>query len=105
MIMGLLDIQKIIIVFLFFLAVFGIIYIMSRGTKGSKEKSKSKIYACGENIRPENMNVPQESFYNTLIKALRLKKLSYMHSGSLTDYMFWIITGMVVLIILLVALW
>lgn len=66
---------------------------------------KKKMYACGEEVKLEEANIPGETFYQSLIKSLRLDEIKSWHSGNLNDYLLWIFVGMVVLIILLVALW
>ncbi len=103
---GLMEMQVIAVVFIFFLALFGLVYYLTRNAaKPKRLANKKRIYACGESIKPERMNVTEGSFYNTIIRSLGLKRIRALHTGDLTDYTFWIIGGMVVLIILLVVLW
>ena len=103
---GLMDMQVIAGLFLFFLALFGLIYYLIKKTaKPKRLANKKRIYACGESMKPERMNVNEGSFYNSIIRSLGLKRIRELHAGYLTDYIFWIIGGMVVLIILLVVLW
>jgi len=94
--------QNIIVMFLVFLAVFLVIYAM--GKKPVKRREQ-KIYACGEDIPPEHLNVPQDSFYRVFVRTLRIGWLKRMHTGNLSDYLAWIVLGLVFLIIILSILW
>lgn len=93
-------------VFFLFLMIFFSIYLIS--TKIAKKKrveGKQKIYACGEDIRPTELNIPSESFYKVLVRVLGLPSIKKAHSGELTRYLTWIFVGMIALIVILVLLW
>lgn len=94
--------QNIIVMFLVLLVVFLVIYVM--GKKPTKRKEQ-KIYACGEDIPPEHLNVPQDSFYKVFVRSLRIGWLKRMHTGSLSDYLVWIMLGLVFIVIALSILW
>jgi len=104
--MDLLELHVIGAVFLLFVALLALINRWSsRYSKGKRSDTKKKIYACGEDIRPTHMNVPQESFYYILIRSLKLDKFKQWHSGDLTRYLVWVFTGMVLIMIYLLFLW
>ncbi|MCK5474776.1 MAG: hypothetical protein KAI53_05205 [Candidatus Aenigmarchaeota archaeon] len=89
---------------IFFVLLAFFMYLAGKPKK-TDTPGKTSIYACGENLNPENLNMVQKSFYNTIIDALRVNKLSKLHSGNLTEYLFLIAAGTFAIIILLVLLW
>lgn len=104
--MELLDLNVVAVVFAVFIAVIALLNKWSkRYSRGRKPDAKVKIYACGEDISPGRMNVPQESFYTVMIRLLRLDKISQWHSGNVTRYLMWVFTGMVLIMIYLLLLW
>ena len=104
--MELLDLQTIAVIFAVFAVIIALLNKWSRRyARGRRSDDKRKIYACGEDIRPGRMNVPQESFYAVMIKSLRLDKFRQWHSGDLTRYLIWVFTGMVLIMIYLLLLW
>ncbi len=93
-------------VLLFLFAVMGLMYWASRKVRPEKKsREKEKIYACGENISPGRLEVPYESFYRILIRMFGFESFKRWHSGDINDYLTWIITGMVMLIMVLVLTW
>lgn len=96
----------IMIIFLFFVVLALLIFIFSKKIENKKwKKEKQHIYACGEDIKSEHLNIPQKSFYSVLIKILGFEYIKKLHSGQLTRYLFWIFFGTILLIILLFLLW
>lgn len=78
---------------------------MKYGRKRRPSNAKKKIYACGEDMSPIQMDVPQGSFYRVFIRYMRLEKLSEWHSGDLSRYLTWVFAGMVVLMLYLLVFW
>ena len=104
--MAMLELQTITLVFAVFIAVIALFYKWSRlYTRRRQFTAKKKIYACGEEMTPGRMNVPQESFYRVFIKSMKLEKLREWHSGDLGRYLMWVFTGMVVLMLYLLLFW
>ena len=104
--MVILDLHIVALVFGLFAVIIGMFYRWSTAyTRQRQYDAKKKIYACGEDIRPADMNIPQESFYSVLVKTMKLEKFRELHSGDLTRYLVWVFTGMVVLMIYLMVLW
>jgi len=95
--------QNIIITFLILLGIFLGIYLL--GKKHSKKRRGQEIYACGEDIQPEHLNLPDESFYQVFIKKMRIEWLRRAHTGNISDYLAWMVLGLVFIIILLSVLW
>lgn len=74
------------------------VFVLSR-------KAKESIFACGEDRKPEDMNVPHESFYRVLIKSFGLDSVREWHSGDLSRYLIWIFSGTVIVITILMLVW
>ncbi len=89
---------------IFFVLLVFFVYLAGKPKK-AVTPGKTSIYACGENLNPEDLNMVQKSFYTTIIDALRINKLSELHSGNLTEYLFLVAAGTFAIIILLVLLW
>ncbi len=94
--------QNIIIIFLVLLGVFMIIYRLG---KHPPRKKDQKIFACGEDIPPEHLNIPHESFYRIFMKSTRVEWLRRMHSGNLSDYLLWILIGLIFMVMMISILW
>jgi hypothetical protein len=104
--MEMLDFHMVAIAFVAFIAIIALFNRWSRKyTKKRQTPQNKKIFACGEDIRPSRMNIPQESFYRVFIRSLKIGKLSQWHSGDLTRYLIWVFTGMVLIMIYLLFLW
>jgi hypothetical protein len=92
--------------FSLFIGFFALMYLLSiRLRRVKKEVWKEKIYACGEDIRPEKLNVPSRSFYSVLLSTFRLNWFKKIHTGEMTTYLLWIFSGLVVLLIILLFFW
>lgn len=103
---GLIDIQNIALVFLFLLAVLALArYISKKVTPSNPTREKRKMYASGEDIRPEKLNIPYQGFFSVIIKVFRLERAREWHSGDLSRYLTWIFTGMVVMILIFMLAW
>ncbi|RKY00526.1 MAG: hypothetical protein DRP54_05330 [Spirochaetes bacterium] len=91
--------------FFFILSLIGLIFYFISRKPHKKDKEKQTIYICGEDMKPEKLNIPPETFYRYLINLFKLKKLRKWHSGNLNDYLLWILAGLVAVIIIMVMLW
>ncbi len=65
---------------------------------------KTKTYTCGEDVNPRELNTAQDTFYNTFIKTFKLNKLKKLHTGRLTDYLYWIFASLVIILTILVLI-
>ncbi|MBN2102357.1 MAG: hypothetical protein JW716_05805 [Candidatus Aenigmarchaeota archaeon] len=87
-------------IFVLFIVTGYIIYrLFDRGSV-SDEDRKKELYACGE--RWEQQSMPS-GFYSTIINALRIKKLSEAHTGDVSDYLLWVFSGIVIVMMLFVV--
>lgn len=56
-------------------------------------KEKSRIFACGVESSPGELNVSEDSYYRYMKRFLGSDILGRLHSGRLSDYVVWIILG------------
>jgi hypothetical protein len=104
--MGIYAVQNIGILFVAVLALVGAVYYVSRRAGPVKiGKEKERIFACGEDETPENLNVLESGFFTSLGKTLGISRLRSAHDGDLSNYITWIFIGMLVLIMVLVMAW
>ncbi len=99
----LLMIQYLAAVFVAVLALLWVVLESSR--KPPKRREKSRIFACGMDAVPQELNVPQDSYYNYMLRFLRTGALARAHSGKLSDYIAWIIIGTAIMAVFMVMLW
>jgi hypothetical protein len=69
------------------------------------QKEGNRMYACGEDLKPEELNIPAESFYKVFIRILGLGAVRKAHSGRLGDYLLWVAVGAVLVIIYVMLVW
>jgi len=67
------------------------------------KKRKTEMYLCGEKFDKEYLP-KSDSFYQTILQVFGLKKLREKHSGDISEYLYWIVLGLV-FVIILVVLW
>ena len=64
---------------------------------GKINPARSSIYACGEKWEAKKMS--SSAFYDTIIDAFRIKKLSGFHTGDVSDYLFWVFSSIVIMML------
>jgi hypothetical protein len=77
------------------------IYALARQPKKS-EQFKEDTYTCGEPL--PDIRVQADNFYQAIRSTLRLRKLRHLHSGDLSDYVLWMLVGLTLILVLVVAL-
>ncbi len=87
-------------VFIIFILIGYLIYKLFDRGKFVLEERKEELYACGE--RWEQPPIPF-NFYATIISALKIKKLSEAHTGNVSDYLLWVFSGIVIVMMLFVV--
>ncbi len=103
---GIYEVQNIAVLFFAVLGIVYIVYYISKKAGPVKAgKEKTKIYACGEDASPENLNVFESGFFRSAGKILGIEHIKDAHNGDLSRYLTWIFIGMTVLIIVMVMLW
>jgi hypothetical protein len=92
------------VIFFFIVSFIGLALYRSTKKRSRKERAKISIYTCGEDLDPEDLNIPPETFYEYLIGMFKLRKLREWQSGSLNDYLLWLFAGMVIVIVMLMVI-
>ena len=90
------------------LAVWGIMRAARRTTKSSPTPEKTKTYACGEDLKPEEMHADSGQFFSPVRRVLRpfYRYVQTAHTGVLNTYLLWEIVGFVlILAAILLILW
>jgi hypothetical protein len=101
---GIYLVQDIGMAFLAILGIVALVYYMSRRA-GPTRTGKQKIYACGEDESPENMNVSLSGFFEQAGSVLGINHIRDAHNGDLSNYLGWILIGMLALILVMVIYW
>ena len=73
--------------------------------KPSRPRERARIFACGMDDVPQQLNVPEHSYYNYLLRLLRTETLANLHSGKLSSYVIWILMGMALILSVMLILW
>jgi hypothetical protein len=71
----------------------------------ARARKKARIFACGTEAAPEELNVPPGGYLDYMKGFFRTGFLARMHSGRLSDYVAWIIIGLALIIAVMVMLW
>ena len=86
--------------FILFIFIGYIIYKIFDRRRVADEDRKKELYACGERWEEQPFS---SGFYETIISALGIRKLSEAHTGDVSDYLLWLFSGIVILIMLFVV--
>ncbi|HDI02774.1 MAG TPA: hypothetical protein ENF95_01420 [Candidatus Aenigmarchaeota archaeon] len=63
---------------------------------------ETEMYLCGEEYSEEYER--GEYFFDAVYRVFGLRKLKEIHSGDLSSYLYWIVVG-IIAILLMVMLW
>lgn len=77
-----------------------LIYAAGRRPR-KKEQFKEETYTCGEPM--PDIRVQADNFYQIIRRTFRLGKLRHIHSGDLSDYVLWVVVGLTLILVLVVA--
>jgi hypothetical protein len=83
-----------------FAAIGLLIYKMGRYPK-KQEPGKEDTYTGGEEIA--DLAVRPDNFYQAIKRTLRLTRLQHMHTGDVSDYLIWLLVGLVAIILMVSA--
>jgi len=75
-----------------------------RTKKEEAPTGKTKTYTCGQDVNPRELTTVQATFYNTFIKTFKLRKLKKLHTGLLTDYLYWTFASHIIILTILVLI-
>ncbi|MGC8816749.1 MAG: hypothetical protein ACP5PX_02945 [Candidatus Hadarchaeum sp.] len=90
------------------LAVYGLMAAGQRTTKPQPTPEKMKSYACGEELKPEEIHADSAQFFSAVRRVLSpfYRYVQAAHTGEVNTYLLWIVAGLVViLIVILLTVW
>lgn len=96
--------QYLALAFAAMIALLWIIFEASR-RRPEKPREKARIFACGVEATPGELNVPQRSYYQYMKRFFVTGLLARAHSGRLSTYIAWILAGLVVIMAAMVMMW
>ncbi len=70
-----------------------------------KPAEKSRMFACGMDVHPEDSAMPSDSYYRYLRRLLGTRHLARLHSGRLSEYNIWIMIGTALIMAAMMILW
>jgi hypothetical protein len=89
------------VVFFGFIVIGFVIYSMgSRKTR--YEKMKYETYTCGEPF--PKVRIGTDNFYAAIKKGLGTRDIRHIHSGKLSDYLIWMLLGIVAVLLMVLVL-
>ncbi|MBN2042214.1 MAG: hypothetical protein JW754_00245 [Candidatus Aenigmarchaeota archaeon] len=66
------------------------------------EGKKGETYTCGEPF--QKVSVTSDNFYQAIIESMGLNRLRDVHTGNLSDYVIWMVVGIVMIVIMVLVI-
>ncbi len=88
-------------------AVAGLILITARRITAPKPSaSKLTSYGCGEDVKPEEMQIDSEQFYSPIRRAFKpfYRYVRPAHTGVLSHYLLWVLIGLFLIMLAVVII-
>lgn len=85
------------------LAAYGLLVAGRRIVKPKPTPEKVKTYACGEELKPEEMHADSEQFFSPVRRVLRpfYRYIQPAHTGALNTYLLWVIVGFIIILVII----
>lgn len=83
-------------------AVGGLILLgAKRASKVKPSPQKFKTYACGEELKADDIHVDSEQFFSPFRRVFGpfYRCIRAAHGGDLSTYLFWVIVGLIVIFV------
>ena len=68
-----------------------------------KKERETEMYLCGEEYTKE-YEMSSDYFFDSILKFFGIKRLRKAHSGDLSSYLYWLVLGTILVILMLVLL-
>lgn len=83
--------------------VYGLLVAGRKITKQKPTPEKMKTYACGEELKPEELHADSEQFFSPVRRVLRpfYRHVQTAHSGKLNTYLLWVTVGFIIILVVL----
>ena len=88
-------------------AVAGLILVAARRINAPKPSaSKLASYGCGEEVKPEEVQIDSEHFYSPIRRAFKpfYRYVQPAHTGVLTHYLVWVLVGLFLIMLAVVII-
>ena|GEM_PF-6000872 len=82
-----------------------LVYYNQKKYPVKRTKRKLEVYACGERLTGQEMQIYSEGFYWAFKKTLSsiYKQLLAFHSGKVSDYLTWLLFAIVIFTLFLIG--
>ncbi len=83
-------------------AIGGLILLGGRRlTKAKPSAGKLETYACGEELKVGEIHADSEQFFSPIRRVFKpfYRYVRPAHSGDLSNYLFWVVVGLIIIII------
>jgi hypothetical protein len=84
----------------------GLLYAGRKIVKPKLTPEKAKTYACGEELKPEEIHADSEQFFSPIRRILRpfYRYIQAAHTGALNTYLLWTVVGFVIILVMVMIL-
>lgn len=81
----------------------GLLYMGHRIAKQRPTPEKNKTYACGEELKAQEMHADSEQFFSPICRVFRpfYRYIQAAHTGVLSTYLLWAMVGLVIILIMI----
>lgn len=81
----------------------GLLYMGRRIVKPKSTPEKNKTYACGEELKTQEMHADSEQFFSPIRRVFRpfYRYIQAAHTGVLSTYLLWVIVGFIIVLIII----
>jgi len=85
------------------LAAYGFLCAGRRIIRRRPTLEKAKTYACGEEVKAEEMHPDSEQFFSPIRRVLRpfYRYVQRAHAGVLSTYLLWVVVGFIIVLIVI----
>jgi hypothetical protein len=85
------------------LAAYGLLALGRRIVKSNPTPEKVKTYACGEELKPEEIHPDSEQFFSPIRRVLRpfYRYIQPAHTGIISTYLLWVIVGFIIILVII----
>jgi len=85
------------------LAAYGLLRAGRKIVRRRPTLEKAKTYACGEEVKAEEMHPDSEQFFSPIRRVLRpfYRYIQRAHTGILSTYLLWVVVGLIAILVVI----
>ncbi|MDI6643230.1 MAG: hypothetical protein QMD95_04175 [Candidatus Hodarchaeaceae archaeon] len=85
------------------LAAYGLLIAGRRIVKPKPTPEKVKTYACGEELKPDEIHADSEQFFSPIRRVLKpfYRYIQPAHTGALNTYLLWAVVGFIIILVII----